>query len=229
MPVVEALRRAGVPVWPDQQGISGGENYALEITEAIARSAALLMCSAASLASRNVKQEIALAWKFERPYVPLLLEAVIIPKDVMYWLEAAQWIEMLDKPDRDWLPQVLAALAPFGIAPTPEEQEHVQLAGREKELALLREKLAAAKEGKGQAGADALDALSPAERVGSAEPDGADATVMEPTRLSIAGPSSCGSPMLDASPEAEAMAERYITETSADTASGIAGALFADA
>ena len=61
MSVVAALRGAGVTVWLDRQGIAGGENYAAEINAAIQRCAVLmLMCSAASLASRNVKQEIAL-------------------------------------------------------------------------------------------------------------------------------------------------------------------------
>ncbi len=93
LPLVGVLTRAGVAVWIDREGIRGGESYAAEINDAIERSAALvLMCSATSLASRNVKQEIALAWEYERPYGPLLLEAVAIPGDVKYWLTAAQWI-----------------------------------------------------------------------------------------------------------------------------------------
>ncbi|HEY7907901.1 MAG TPA: AAA family ATPase [Thermomicrobiales bacterium] len=150
MPVVAALRGAGVPVWLDQQGIAGGENYAAEINDAIQHCAALvLMCSAASLASRNVKQEIALGWEYERPYVPLLLEPVTIPGDVKYWLTAAQWIEVLGNVEAVWLPSVLDALAPLGIVPKSADGEEIRLAGREKELALLRDKLAAAKEGKG--------------------------------------------------------------------------------
>ncbi len=148
--VVDALQRAGVPVWIDRQGIEGGANYALEITEAIERCAVfVLMCSDASLASRNVKQEIALAWKFERPYLPLLIEPVTIPKAVAYWLEAAQWVEVFDKDEGRWLPAVLAALRPLGIAPVTPEHDAVTLPGREREQALLREKLAAAKDGKG--------------------------------------------------------------------------------
>ncbi|HEY7909835.1 MAG TPA: AAA family ATPase, partial [Thermomicrobiales bacterium] len=150
LPVAEALERAGIRVWIDREGIHGGANYGEEIAEAIKGAVALvLMASAASLASRNVKQEIALAWDFERPYLPLLLEPVTIPTDVRYWLTAAQWIEVLDTPAAQWLPAVLTALAPLGIAPSLPQQEDVRLAGRERELALLREKLTAAKEGKG--------------------------------------------------------------------------------
>jgi hypothetical protein len=90
LPVVDALERAGIAVWIDREGIHGGENYAREIADAIEQCAAfVLMTSTASLASRNVKQEIALAWEYERPYLPLLLEPVAIPKDVKYWLTAA--------------------------------------------------------------------------------------------------------------------------------------------
>ncbi len=150
MPLVGAMERAGVAVWIDREGIHGGANYAAEIDDAIERCAAfVLMASAAALASRNVKQELALGWRYERPYLPLLLEAVAIPKEVRYWLEASQWTEVLDRPEQQWLPQVLTALAPLGVMPLPEPHDAVKLAGRERELALLREKLAAAKHGRG--------------------------------------------------------------------------------
>ncbi len=123
LPIVAALERVGVPVWIDRDGIGGGENYASEINAAIERCAALvLMCSEHSLTSRNVKQELALAWEHERPYVPLLLEAVTIPGDVKYWLTAAQWIEALDQPASHWLPEVLSALTAVGIRAGADEQ-----------------------------------------------------------------------------------------------------------
>jgi tetratricopeptide (TPR) repeat protein len=120
----------------------------LEIAEAIEGATALmLMCSPASLASRNVKQEIALAWRFEKPYLPLLLESVEIPKDVAYWLEASQWIELLDHPESDWLAALGKALDPFGIRlqpatqpqPVPATRERPLLVGREREQELLRQ------------------------------------------------------------------------------------------
>ncbi len=150
LPLVDALARAGVPVWIDREGTHGGESYAPLIASAISRAAAfILMASALSLDSRNVKQEIAVAWEYERPYLPLLLEPVAIPDDVRYWLTAAQWVEVLGRPEGDWTPRVLAALRPLGIAPDLQGHEEIRLAGRERELALLRERLAAARAGKG--------------------------------------------------------------------------------
>jgi len=71
LPLVDALQRAGVAVWLDRAGIRGGASYGREIAGAIKGCAALvLMTSPLSLASRNVRQEIALAWEHERPYRP---------------------------------------------------------------------------------------------------------------------------------------------------------------
>ena len=137
-------------VWIDREGIHGGANYALEITEALKSSAAiLLMCSETSLTSRNVKQEIALGWKYDRPYVPLLLEPVTIPGDVEYWLEAAQWISLHDQQEASWLAKLQSSLNAFGIevewpdrdAPTPNGRSRPLLVGREREQAVLRKQL----------------------------------------------------------------------------------------
>jgi hypothetical protein len=154
LPIIERLEAAGVRVWIDRDGISGGANYALEIAEAIEQAKAiLLMCSEASLSSRNVKQEIALGWRFEKPYLPLLLEPVEIPKDVAYWLEAAQWVEVLDQPEATWFPKLTAALARLGIQATSTKpittRERPLLVGREREQGLLRTQLDAMLQGKG--------------------------------------------------------------------------------
>ena len=151
LPIVDRLEAAGVRTWIDRDGIHGGANYALEIAEAIEQTAVLiLMCSEASLASRNVKQEIALGWKYDRPYLPLLLEPVRIPKDVEYWLEAAQWIELLDYPDDVWMPDIAGALENHGVVFHPsnavssgatKRRERPLLVGREREQSLLREHL----------------------------------------------------------------------------------------
>jgi non-specific serine/threonine protein kinase len=120
--IVAVLERAGIVVWLDQRGIAGGANYAEEITRAIKGATALLICcTPASLVSRNVKQEIALAWRYALPLIPLRLDPVTIPDDLAYWLEAAQWMDVLDRPEATWLPPLLAALKRVGIAPVRED------------------------------------------------------------------------------------------------------------
>lgn len=120
VPIAKHLESTGVTVWRDQDRILGGGSYGPEIVEGIEQCKVLmLMCSAASMRSRNVKQEIQLAWHYERPYLPLLLDDSIgraYPKQVQYWLEGCQWIEVLDRPPEAWGPAVLRALERLGAA-----------------------------------------------------------------------------------------------------------------
>ena len=56
LPIVAALRETGISCWIDQHGIEGGANWGLRIAEAIEGCAVfILMSSAASLVSRNVR------------------------------------------------------------------------------------------------------------------------------------------------------------------------------
>ncbi len=158
LPLVARLEQAGLSTWIDRGGIHGGANYALEIAEAIEHAAVLiLMCSAASLSSRNVKQELALAWRFEKPYLPLLLDPVEIPKDVAYWLESSQWVEILDHAEERWLSNVDKAvqklgirltLAPIGVLGVVTRARPL-LVGRAREQSLLSEQLDATLAGRG--------------------------------------------------------------------------------
>ncbi|HUZ84265.1 MAG TPA: AAA family ATPase, partial [Gaiellales bacterium] len=151
LPLVERLEAVGVAVWIDRDGIHGGENYARVISDAIKDAAALvLMASPASLASRNVRQELALGWRYERPYLPLLLDPIEIPDDLAYWLEGSQWIELLDHPADRWLADVAQALTRHGITlqeadatsqPATVTRERPLLVGREREQEILRAQL----------------------------------------------------------------------------------------
>jgi predicted ATPase len=114
--LVGAVRESGIEAWVDQADITGGVSYGPEITAGIKDSRALvLMCSAASLASRNVAQEIQLAWRFDRPILPLLLEPVTFPDELVYWLEGAQWIETFGAASEAWLGRLRQALVARGF------------------------------------------------------------------------------------------------------------------
>lgn len=111
------LESAGVTIWRDQKTILGGENYGPKIVQGIKNcKVLLLLCTAASMRSKNVKQEIQLAWRYDRPYLPLLGEPMTnYPEQLEYWLEGCQWIEVLDRPAEHWLPHTLQALANAGV------------------------------------------------------------------------------------------------------------------
>jgi hypothetical protein len=118
------LESAGVTIWRDQNEILGGENYGPKIVHGIKNCKVLLLaCTTASMRSKNVKQEIQLAWSYDRPYLPLLLEPMNnYPEQVQYWLEGWQWIEVLDRPTAQWLPRVAQALARAGVKFKPKGQ-----------------------------------------------------------------------------------------------------------
>jgi hypothetical protein len=119
LPIARELEKIGVHVWIDMFSIPAGANYGLTIAEGIQHcSVVLVACSPAALQSRNVKQEIQLAWKHQRPYLPLLLEPTIFPQEIEYWLEGYQWVEILDRPQEEWLPRVIQSLKKLGIPTT---------------------------------------------------------------------------------------------------------------
>jgi hypothetical protein len=114
--IADALEAAGARVWLDRNRIDGGTNYGPEIARGIKNCKVLmLICSDASMRSRNVRQEIQLAWKYERSYLPVLLEPISFPEQLEYWLEGWQWVEVMDAPPERWLPAVLRALSLAGV------------------------------------------------------------------------------------------------------------------
>ncbi len=132
MQIVDVVRSQGLEVWIDQAGIAGGTSYGTEIANALRDAdAVVLIASDASLASKNVRQEIMLAWRYDKPIIPLILHPLVFPDDVAYWLEGSQWIEVLDREPDEWLPKLRQALARHGIgrvANVPEQgSEHVPL------------------------------------------------------------------------------------------------------
>ncbi|HET9661664.1 MAG TPA: TIR domain-containing protein [Thermomicrobiales bacterium] len=119
-PVLDALTGAGYRLWVDYEDIPGATAFGVEIAAAIRGCRALiLMCSSASLVSINVRQELMLAWKYQRPCLPLILEPTEFPPELDYWLEGVQWIEVLDHPQEQWLGQVKRALDRIDRSPIP--------------------------------------------------------------------------------------------------------------
>jgi hypothetical protein len=105
--IADALEREGVAVWIDRRGLHGGDMWAAEITAAIRSCTVLvIVCTAASIVSRNVRQEIQLAWDHDRPIVPLLLEPVAFPDEIAYFLQGRQWIEIDDIAAGAWTPEL---------------------------------------------------------------------------------------------------------------------------
>ncbi|MCC6944600.1 MAG: TIR domain-containing protein [Thermomicrobiales bacterium] len=126
--IVDTLEELGLSIWIDRTGIAGGTAYGAEIVQAIKGARVIaLMCTAASLNSKNVRQEIMLGWKYGTPMLPLLLEPVSPPDDVSYWLEGFRWIDLHHHPS-GWLSEVVHGLNHLGLAveltaPEPDSGE----------------------------------------------------------------------------------------------------------
>ncbi|HET9661471.1 MAG TPA: TIR domain-containing protein [Thermomicrobiales bacterium] len=109
--VVALLDHAGIPTWIDRRGITGGALWAAEISAAIRDCAALaILCTATSVNSRNVRQEVQLAWDRDRPILPILLEPVDFPDDIAYFLEGRQWIDAREVENPNWVDALVTAL-----------------------------------------------------------------------------------------------------------------------
>jgi hypothetical protein len=117
------LKKVGITAWLDRNCIDVGDNYGPSIVDGIRNSKALLLvCSAASMRSRNVRQEIMLAWRYKKPYLPLLIDEYLLsingyPEQIAYWLEGSQWIEILDSPCSAWRQRVLKSLKKLDAVP----------------------------------------------------------------------------------------------------------------
>lgn len=119
-PIVQALTDAGLNVWMDRRDLHAGTNWAAEIVQSIRGCSALLIaCSPAAFESRNVRQEIQVAGKYNRPYVPLILDSADFPDEVEYQLEGWQWVEIRDLPAQRWLPGLVEALGRYDVVPVP--------------------------------------------------------------------------------------------------------------
>ncbi len=113
--IVERFEQLGLSIWIDRSGIAGGASYGAEIVDAIqhAKSVAL-MSSASSLTSKNVRQEIMLAWRYGTPIVPLMLEPVTVPDEIAYWLEGFPWLDAQAEID-EWLSSFVRRLVSVGV------------------------------------------------------------------------------------------------------------------
>lgn len=115
--LAKALEVRGVTVWRDQNQILGGENYGPKIVKAIRDAKSVVVCcSDAAMRSKNVKQEIQLAWRYDIPCLPVLLEQVAYPEQVEYWLTGWQYVELFNLPLDVAVSKIVAGLQATGIS-----------------------------------------------------------------------------------------------------------------
>ncbi|MHB8577964.1 MAG: TIR domain-containing protein [Dehalococcoidia bacterium] len=117
--LADRLEAAGIHAWVDRRSLVGGMNWDAAIVRAIKNcTVCALICTPAAVSSPNVMQELRLAWEERRPTLPILLTAVSFPDELRYMLAGRQWVEMLERRESEWLPDLLSALAGLGVVPS---------------------------------------------------------------------------------------------------------------
>lgn len=114
--VADGLRKAGVACWMSDHGREVNLGDRSETVEAIKQSkVVIVICSDAALRSHLVKQDLQLAWCFERPYLPVVIEPIDFLDQKEYWLEGRRFVDAMGSGPEPWLPVLLRSLARTGV------------------------------------------------------------------------------------------------------------------
>lgn len=93
--IVGEMKDANMDVWIDREDIKAGNQWRVQIVEAIDTcDAFVLMLSSSSAASDNVRKEIDLAQDSGRKVFAILLEPVKMPAEIRYQLAGLQFIDV---------------------------------------------------------------------------------------------------------------------------------------
>jgi adenylate cyclase len=108
--LAEQLRASGMGVWIDQRGIEAATSWSGEIADAIrAAKAFVLLLSASSTESPNVKKELGVATEVGCSLVPIEIEKTELNRDFLYHLPGLQRVAISD------FDGIVRALSKLGI------------------------------------------------------------------------------------------------------------------
>ncbi len=109
--LAERLRSSGMEVWIDQRGIEAATSWSGEIADAIrATKAFVLLLSASSTESPNVKKELGVATEVGCSLVPIEIEKIELNRDFLYHLAGLQRVAIED------FDGIMRALEKLGVA-----------------------------------------------------------------------------------------------------------------
>ena len=128
--IVSEMKKSGLQVWIDREAIKAGREWRVQIVQAIDTcDAFVLMLSANSAASDNVRREIDLAQDSQRALFALMLEPVKLPADVRYQLAGLQFIDVnllgMEKAARQLIETLREHLKTVQPAPSTRQAELV--------------------------------------------------------------------------------------------------------
>ena len=126
--IVGEMTRAGITVWIDREAIKAGNQWRVQIVEAIDTCHAfVLMLSPNSAASDNVRKEIDLSQDSGRTIFAVMLEPTKLPAEIRYQLAGLQFIDVqmlgFEGAVRQLIETVTAHLAKFEPVEEPETRQ----------------------------------------------------------------------------------------------------------
>ena len=128
------LEAAGLRCWIAPRDITPGDDWPIAITAAISTSKVMvLVFSANSNASADVRREIILAANSKLVIIPFKIEDVVPEIGKQYYLARTHWLEAMNPPTRDQIKVLvetarafLPAFEPAGIVQTTSVPTHPQ-------------------------------------------------------------------------------------------------------
>lgn len=123
--IVAYLEGRGVPCWISSRDIPPKEIYAEAITQAMRDAqSCVVIVSAASNASVAVKRELELASRYNKPFIPIRLDATEPGPGLDYYLNNTQWVDYGRDRERGLDRIVGTYTAQTGGAPHPPLHPH---------------------------------------------------------------------------------------------------------
>ena len=115
-PVVDKLRKQGLDIWIDQEGIHGAKLWSQEIVNAIENSKVfILFASTKAFVSKNVTKELALASESDKHILPVFIEDADVPAAMKYQLAGIQHLVHEQGQTDETVGNILNTLGNLGI------------------------------------------------------------------------------------------------------------------
>ena len=115
-PVVDKLRKQGLDIWIDQEGIHGAKLWSQEIVNAIENSKVfILFASTKAFVSKNVTKELALASESDKHILPVFIEDAEIPAAMKYQLAGIQHLIHKKGDDNQTIDNILRTVSSLKI------------------------------------------------------------------------------------------------------------------
>jgi predicted nucleic acid-binding Zn-ribbon protein len=123
--IARRLAKAGVKVWMDPFETASGLSGA-RIEQAVKGcKVQVIICSNAAIRADRIKQQTLLAWKYQRPYIPLVVDEIHFKEQLNYWLDGRSLIEMMHRKPDEWLRDLLQALEQAHIRCPISDLDHL--------------------------------------------------------------------------------------------------------